>query len=956
MGWQDRLSDTSLRPVFYLVIEGRPWVFASAPSWGWSAPRCARHGTDIPAYTVLYDTLDVRGGIEPFGWRVSELGGISEPAAIELQLVDHKGQLADIFAVDKTTANRTRATDILGWDDASETDARYQWAVESTSDFASSGLLYGFRETCYYDTIASSTIFGADPEDAAHFLRGCYAWEWDASDETKRWNLAIRHEFSSSMTHVGELIADHPHWWRGLRVSLRCNFLHGDRQTAMSDEDGTSDWRNKNEFEVFAGVIGDVTVDETGHRWHLTVQPLTSLLDTQIGVTAPSGTIRLPAWDSPPVYVGEGTNTIWFFARIEGTTDTGGTHHVSALPLRNWNGGAQVWQAWMRLTDYMNSVAYTIKSYLQGKGGSWASWPDMTAAVGVENSPEGDETGIYFANFWAEAAPTDSVCSLTFGSPLIAEMGFAPDPALGGSQQTSWSEEGLIAHLVVRQDEIGIPLDQVSARCRLIPFQRTEHDASLGREFEGGHAVLGTGEVVEYSDVISPDDIAPLSALNVPLGGRGALGTGDLIGDIDLSSDSDPEEIRDALGIDQVPVWTMLLRLAVSTGLSDHHGDYDQYPPAWGARLDPSLFDIDSFQALTVESEASSSIGDPIESRTLALTEPQSLREMFEREARFSQVLITPRLCPDGWVRIGAYRLDDAAQCYTSDTITTLRVKPVASRTRVINQVCIPTLWQPGKARFIGPTLEFINDQSVNAYGKTRRVKLEVPGFAVHWQTGWLIGALISERLFWRFGREHRLVDVWTSDRSAMLLRPGQTVALTASVSVPTSTGDWGYSGRVATVVQVRSSVWSPDHDYAAEVRLLVGPPQQVSTYAPCAQVTSAASTTLTLANNVYSETYDYCPYLSEGETCRDWKWFLAGYKVRIWNDGEYDSAEDRTIQTNNDDGTIVIDSALTLTPGSNCTISWDDWDDQDSDQQLFAAISDNSSLGASSDTAYEYV
>lgn len=933
MAWQDRLRDPDGRPIFWFFAEGIPHVLPSCQDLGWSAPQCARYGSAIPDMTVHWDTLRVREGLQALGWRVGDRGGIAGPGRLTVSFVDRQGAMARLFASRLSTAHRTHLTDTLGWDAAGTGECRYSMKVKSTSAFAGTGVLYVGRETIWYGA-KSAGLFGSSPEDAADMKRGCYAPLWSGSDARDRWHLAYRHVEDGSPGILQEEVADHPYLWKGRRCVLVMSWCHADGVTPWDD----GFWDGDNWCEVFGGRIASdpICSGPDWRRWSLEVEPLTDYLRTQVGAHAAVGEIGLPSGATPYIHLSDGNNWLRITAKLSSETPP----MVQAV-LRVQDGGAVVDDRWVTLQAYMRLVADTLEAYLQA---SWATWPDH---AGGWVWADRDHGRLFLVVKW-QSAPIGEHCELTV---VLGVIGDGLSTASVDPWPTKWSwrddEIGQLAWVVSdgSAGETDLPSPMLSMTSRRIPFRLTAESQVFGRQFAAsGYALLPTKEVVAYTSVEDID--GEFQALVVSGGGRGALGTAAHAEEIAVDEHG---EVLDALGVRNIDAWTLILRMALSTGVAGlMDDDYDVLVDAWGAKLDPSMFDVGSFGRLQ-------GADGGIRRRTLALVKPLRLDEIVETEARFASALVTARTDRAGRFRIGAHAIEDAIAVWATRSVESAKADLAVDSSRPINVVTVPTQWDAGKSEHVGTQIIVRNKTAVAAAQVEESVDLAVKGFALGYGSASTIAYLLAQGIFRRFGRRVDRAEIHASLEAA-LMEPGDSILVTVPL-VPTMEGTTGWLDRVALVVGVEWSAFNAGSSKMAGVHVLVGPELRVSSYAPNAVVTaySAGTPSITLSDNDFCDEADRSPV--DGSPCRDWHWFAAGMRIWVWQRGDYAGGVARTIQSSPSDGVFILDSALGWTPGSDDTlVGYDHWTSGiTTGQKMYTFIADNTPDLGAGDDPYEF-
>jgi hypothetical protein len=954
MGWEDRLADTAASPVFYVAIEGIPYVFTSAPDWGWSAPECARHTSDIPAYTVLNDVLQVDQGIKMGSWSLNEKMGIIDPGGMTLRLTDNRDQLLSLFSPRLASADRTNLTETLGWDAAGTGEDRYSVTVESTGDFSAPDTLYIGRETIYYDTIANATTFGDAPEDATDLWRGCYAWRWDGADDWDSWHLDYRHWFDSGNEFVAEEVANHPRTWKGRRVVLCMNWLREQGGTPFD-----SDWRGDHEVEIYGGLIQDdpQPVGESGHEWQIRLEPLTRALDTQIGANAADAVVGFPHAGVAWVYVPAQAKPIVelnAYISFQSGAESEKENETCFLKDSSNNLIDDTVIPWYKFVEYMAWGVY-YKLYEAG-GGLWAQWPIPGQHTGgYSTAVNQDEPHLHWKIEWDEPS-TNYRCRVQWKITTV----------LAHTHRTSFPTWGLDhaahGHSEWWTDDVSVSEIVPPDLSNRIPISLSDTARAFERDFDatnGGYCVIGTtGECAKYDSVITTGMPPGYGLLEIPDGGRGLLGT------TMLSAESMPYSmggalggeviITDALGIDRHPIWEIFLSLMVSTGEDGHRDsqyDDDAYGRHWGAKIDPSMIDKHSFQQMALDEGY-------LSWRRMALAKPQNLRKWVESECAWAQSIVTQRTCEDGRIRIGVYRMQDAAKSEAIDnSISTLRAERQPAKSTPINAVSIATMWHAGQAKFLGPDVHIRHVESINDHQREYTQKFEIAGLFWPWQS-LNDGALdVAKRVFARWLEPGVLLTLYTT-LDAMLFKPGQTVGITVP-NIPTDEGARGYSARPATILGIEPVPYAPNQDWQAKVHVRIEPHQAISTYCPCGKVASYAAgvPSITLTANEFSDPEDVNPWNESPTT--DAVWFQDGFSIIVWNEGDWANRESHDIVSRSGN-VLTIDGVLVLVPDATTRITYDVYDDGDTQatQKLFVYIGDTgspSSLGAASDKAFRY-
>lgn len=956
MAWKNRLSDKMARPFFYLVVEGIPFVFMSSKDTGgyWAAPRCARHTTDIPAYTVLYDCLQVDQGIRSMSWNIDEKAGIVEPGQMTLRLTDIRGQLRSLFATRLSGANTTRVTDHLTWTaDAVTGDDRYQLDVESTAGFdGTADIIYVGRETCYYTDLAA-TRFGDDPEDAADFKRGCYAWHWHGSDDLDRWHLDYRHEYADADIFVAETVSDNPRTWIGRRAVLCMNYF---REQPGVNVPFDATFRGDHEVEVFGGVLAANPANTGGDDWEIRLAPYTALLDTSIGANAADGTIGFP--DQPYVYVGAQARPVQIIdAAVFDSTGGTTTHFVGTSTAENSDYIHVRDTAAATLNDiiadellpfrtFLGYMAQGLQYALQNGPGLFSNWPDFERVRMWLD----DDYHVRAEIEWDHAADTRYTFYLTV---KLSRSIIKSDVATAGRMTTRGGEFGGVVNStgILEFDpsphqSLFYGHDQNSH----LPIDLSEQSRLFGRDFrdDTGYALLGGKEVIRYSGTTTAGVASGYQILEVER--RQDLGTGSQFNEVTLMLDEGRVKVQDALGIVDAQIWDSFLMMACSTGGGSRHTDYDDdfFGDRWGAAIDPSVFDAPSFVALN-ERE-----GD-LARRTLAVTKPTNLKSWISQECSFAQAVVTQRTCEDGRVRVGVYPIDDPAQSEAiGNKMSTLHGTVNHGALRPVNTVHVKTGWHAGEAKHKGDDVHVRHVGSIMSAGQEFDLDLKIPGLV--WPDGTAVGSgtFIATRIMARWLEPGQVVAL-KYDNRGVLFRPGQTVQITVP-NIATDEGGVGYTARPAVVLGVEWTPYDPGKTYHSMVTVRVPPEQQISTWCPCGKVTAKGGNTVTLAANTFSEATDVNPWDEYPTT--DAVWFQAG-SVQIWEEGDWAGREHFGI-VSRAANIITLDGPLVMAVGANTFMTYDDYDDGDTiaNQKVFVYVGDNatpSALGAADDPAFRY-
>lgn len=937
--WANKLDDEHTRPFFYLVIGGIPVVFGAGTSPGWAAPTCARHGAAIPAYTQIWDCLQIAGGIGALSYRIDERAGIVGPSAWSVQVQDRSGVLRRLFATELTSADRTILAGVVDHTDVTAD-------CYDLTGWPAAGVAYCGPETWYYDPIAANQMQG--------LLRGCYAWRYGAAAED-RWNLDHRHWHEGAQQFYPADVATNPTSWEGRRAVLCANFRWSD-----GDEPLDAAFRGTHEWEVTAGYIQSVEPeDETGVLWTIRVEPYTARLKQPVGQRAAKATVGLPPSQYPIVHVPEGG----YVGRFRAQWYEAATQHdkTDLFVLKNPATAATVRDVWMRLDEWWYYWTWSLRWHIVNVLG-WATWPALDyyrveLISGVRARLE---------MRWAAAAANEAVALLSLGAEIFDPA--APSAIDGGiriegQDLWAWNDTGGITlQLVINRPAIdGAYLSSTS---QLLPLVLDGITDAAGRSFSAvptagardGYVVASDGEVIRYDGIVATGISAGYTALTVS--DRGALGTEARARDLEEGSRRTDVEVTDAVGFDRESAWSAIRWMLVSTGEAVH-GAHDLLRPAWGLGLDPSTLDPDSWDRIVADCGATAH-------RTLAISDDFDVGDWLEAECVAHQVIACQRTCADGQVRVGLYRIGDPSLSYISDTMTAIRAKREPGRTKAVTGIRLACGWDAAEAKHRGSTLTLVDLQADIRSG-ANIIDLKLPGLT--WSPATAFGGGqgpavdLARRIIARWGKR-QITAEGHAGLEALLLEPGQTVL--ATVSTPTDEGDVGYTARPAVVLGVDYSPFDPRRDSQATVWLLLGRDRRATTYAPVARVTAYAGGppgVLTLSDNEFCLSGTAGPW---GESpAYDWHWFregaAAGFGLWVWHRGDWAGGEAAQIATYNADGTVDLVAPLAaIVPGAATLVTFLPYDNAATqpEQQIFAYVADDlapPTLGAAGDPAMRW-
>lgn len=959
MGWRDRLSDTHARPFWYLIIEGIPFVFTNAKSIdGWSAPTCARHTTDIPAYTVLYDSLKVKKGIKAAGWNLNAVAGVVAPGNMSFQLTDtQQGTLRELFSTRLSSAATTRLAATLTWTADAGGDDRYQIEVDDTSDFSAPDTIYIGRETIYYDTIFDGDTFGDNPEDATDLWRGCYAWRWDGSDDQDCWNLDYKHWYDTGNCFAPETVSTNPRSWVGRRVVLCQNWF---REQPGGNVPFDSDWRGNHEVEIWGGLLTDNPRHAGEKAWQLKAEPLTAVLDTELGTRVAKATIGMPdglPWiyvpdQARPIIIDEATIYEVSTQSLDDYTRDGNHPRVH---LRNSAGTIQENQ-YIPIETFWEYVCEGLEYALQNATGTnnlFTNWPNCIGRYAHLDSQGKIAMILVFddaADYWM---------TLTF---RLSEKVCKDDFAFT-STPSPWGDGGGDSEGTLRQLTRPEPGTFMFGGSQFqIPLDLSDVSRAFGFDFDssnGGYAVLSTGEVVKYDSTTTTGIPSGYSLMTVSgYGGRGALGTEDERDEAGAGHSwlvDGKVSIIDALGSDNENIWSTFLGIACSTGGGSRESTYDIAKYAvWAARIDPSMLHLHTFERLADET-------GEMGRRTFALNKARNLKKWIQEECKFAQAIVTARTDSySGRYRIGVYQIQESAQSSTLSTaLNTLRFESALEKSKPVNSVSVKTGWHAGENKFRGPEVNIIHVAGSMDKQRDSDVKIEVPGLAVPWESAGGLAMSVASRIMARWHEPGHLLTLYTGAES-VLYEPGQQINITVP-GVVTSTGTVGYSAEPATVLGVEYVAYNPSQDWTCKVHVRVGGESRFSTYSPGGKVTgyNAGTPSITLADNEFSNKHDPNPWGTIPST--DAVWFPATSVIYCWNEGDWGSGEVTTVQSVSGSTLTISGAFAALVPdtvGGTCRITFAPYDSCTANQKRFVFIADNATpptLGAASDEAYQY-
>jgi hypothetical protein len=896
-------SDAVLGLRWYLKIGGIGHLFLASPAVpigptgsAWAAPTSSG-----VAYTISPGTLDVSGGVRDTGPEVDRRTGAVTTRAMQIVLKDEDGSttINDLVAVDKIGGQSAEVTADIDYD---TTGAGSVITVDTTSGWASSGLLYFGAETISYSATAAGT-FGTP---AAKASRGVF----DLADADRSYT----HEPDRIGPSV--FVTDYPAVWHGRWASLHCYIVDSDGTAYDAAFDG--DYSR----EVWRGVVqGDPTPAADWNRWSLRTRSIDQMLNTDVGGEYAKGTmLRFPG-DYKQNEQGSAT-----------------AEEYAAGKASYFYVDESVGNIHMTFIEYANAAAHAA--------GSSTDQVPLTAVV----TTTGTILGVHGLRFLMNQALSVAIEAEYGTDPGIAIIANRRQHNLGGWGFTGrstdakvyvitlhMSREGSIGPLLGlsgdytavvsgTNDDIADTDDStgpvglyIGPAAHTIPFFYIDDNGTLPPPPTSGYARVGA-EIVEYESItdLSGQVTSGLHQLNVTR--RGALGTQALAHKMTINQNGDSEgnktdidstEVVFGAGFNGVNPLHALLQLATSTG-SGHHGTYDTLGAEVSVPINPEHFDTTAWerhadQLIGMQKKIHLFLSKPVRLSKLAadLLAPYG-RHILARPNEAGEFLITvDELLP---------ALESETSDYTVGSGNLAMVDPATFESgsdRLVTHVNVEWRWDVLEEQTTEDKAVLINRPGVVRYGQRASIDWQLIG-----QPKSSFGEIIAhlqawaQQVFERHGKPYKVAHL-SVGRIGWLLQPGDTIAFTLA-DVPTASGVRGYTGERAVVTQVSHVYQGGDMGvtrFGADVVVVIQPQGRASTYCPAAKIASYAAGTP-------SVTLEANEYTAAGGTEVDADHFENGDRCRIFNEG--DEPGDNVVLSSKSGNVFTLDGTLSITPGAN--------------------------------------
>lgn len=894
----------------------------------WAAPTSQSQN-----YTYRPHMLDLSEGLSDSGPEISRRTGEVSSGSMSIHLQDNRA--ADLFALmarEKSDGAVTNMTASLTYTETSTA------TMESTSDFASSGLAYIGRETIAYTGKTATTL--------TTLTRGVYGKETGGTSYDN-------HEYVHNADKpVGtRIVSDYPRVWHGRWVSVYAYVCDVYGRALDAAIDGTYS------REIWRGVVKGNPTSVDWLRWTLRCDSIDAITHTEVGRDPIKGTLmRFPgSWEANK---DGGSNADAYAAGEVGVYYLSDATRFVDFEVTEYTSEAN------QKTDTVNAqFSFTGDDrVVLAAAGTILSHADLVSLFGkslktrmeLESIDKLTITGAKVANAGTHG----------WNVNLQSDSGYVYRVAL------FWGVEGSIGNLLgfSGTSEVVVKIYEtlfsntpqgaaayISAVDTVIPFYYQDTQGiQPDQAAASGFARIGETEIVKYESISDVGDSAK-GLFQMNIAERGAMGTTAIehhvvVDHNTFTSNAESVEVEFGVGWDDAGPITAILEMAVSTAIASHHGTYDQLGRGISPPLNPLHFD--ETKMAQVEAQ---------------LVGPQSVVRLFLSESIKLSELASKLLQPFGMHLVAKHNVDgdylitvgEVLPPLESEATTTVDTSVLdwqdpaqveGGNDRVVNQLVVHPIWDPLKGETTDARVTAVDTDSVHVFGEKGKLTWKIMGYQLDPITSVETIHSWAQQIFARFGSPYDLYRVRV-DRSGWLISPGDHVLLTLP-QAPTVSGTRGFSSDIAQVLQVR-------HDYeqsgtdgwtGSELIVVVEPYVRTSTYSPSAKVSAynAGTPSITMDANVFT---------TAGIDI-DSDHFEDGDKVLVFNEGDMGTVSAVTL-SNKSGSTFTVSSTLAGGLGVGSYVVPDDYATAQATQRKHAYISDTSTppvLSVTDTAAFNYI
>ncbi len=902
MSFKDYVNNPEMVLRFYVRIQGLKYVFLSSETpkghngAAWAAPS---------GYTVLESVFDA-SDIQDTGCDVSRLDGSAQPASMLIRLIDDRAyQLGSIFAWDGNGAIANLTAD---FGHATGTGPYTMTVDDTTNGFSSSGDLFFGRETVSYDS-KTSTTFNVT-------TRNKYDPVGDGDD------VYIHNSF---LPGAARTVSDFPRAFIGRYVSVMAYWVTASGHAVDTAYDGSAS------FECFRGIIRESPRPGAGwHSYEFEIEGIDSILRTQVGIESKKGNLVL---DMVPFTSSQGVDGQIPPQSMYVVTEAISKIHFRVVEIatgqEEFNGEVEISTNTYTETSFFEEINTKINAAL------------ATATSSASVSP--------VARLKRSSGGKLFILS-TLKSNNYAITYFFDRPQSVGPILNFFGTHELVGAANITSSAKNAPAAFIHQHSTAIPFSFSDdNELTLYDPPQPGFAVIGSGDKVE---IIQYDSIGSTSIPNLHvLTGcvRGLMGTGaqeHVVTFEQAAQKNKGEDIRFGVGFLETSFFDAVLQLAISTGTTAHHGEFDLLAAGSGAPQAPGHFDTANWKT---ESQALL----PTE-RTISyfMSKPEALSDFIKDLLTPVGRFVFPRVNDAGEYRIAVGRNKPPIPAQSKLTLTTDVMdwsNPATyqrGRSSIVTGVTVFPVWdyaeeEPNK----DVKVTIINADAESTYGQRNIIEWTLRGYQVDAGQCLELTKSWAAQLAERHGRDRVVLEL-TADRAAWFVNVGDTVTLTLP-NIPTPDGTRGLSSHYAVVENI-VKIWSGPQP-GAIITVVVESSNfatQYRPYSPSGKVASKAGTTITLEANEYS---------SSGGAV-DASFFQPQDHVVIHNEGDYSSRETHVVESVSGN-VITLSYAVTLTVGSYTAIDFEDFGnlDPNDDQRNTAAFIADSSHQLSDEEGHRY-
>lgn len=903
---------------FWLQIQGIPFVFSDgaildAPTTWDTTASIPDDASVVPQSAAVLACLDTRPGLVDSGSEITRSTGDVTPSSMKFTLRETEDdELLALFARHRADGLQVNLSgDVPYGDDGSP---GYQTLpVDSTSGWTVGDHLYFGRET-----LIVTTILSGPPRlqcSRNHYtLSGCQS----------------RYVVDAERPTAPRIVSNFPRVWVGRYVRLWAVPTRSDGYAF--DEN----WYGETAREVWRGVLNsDPRPGADWSSYELHCDSIESILRTEIGSESRKGSLL----------------------RVPGGLQQNVSGQVEPPP------GAPLPQAVYWVDEATNRIDCTVSKWTDA-----SSYANGDVPLDVWSYTGGDAIEIYtgtlpqivtraFVRLAFETQFADVIRSDTGIDSLKVSQGkqsgrwsfTAYDATNYYVISINWDAEGSVGRLFGWTGMLDVPSNGyaviapteadiavfISKNAKRIPFFYEQSIASAATAPSSGYAVIGDDdevEVVKYSSITTLfNDLEGLYILEGCERGRFGTMPRDHVAP-QATSDAGGDKVKVQFGVgwdDGTPFPEVILQLATSTGVEENNGAYDLLPDGIGARLSLAHFDLQAFTRLGERLAAWES------RRPMLMVKGMKLSELIGAWMQPVARFITAKTLADGTYRITIGEALPAIESAADTAITTREIllEPApryGAAGRIINQIRAFYHWNPSKSE---PTdtayVDVLHDDSIAEYGVRNKLEWKLPGWTTDSATALAAVLDWSADVFRRYGRPFDIVT-FDTDRSAMLLSPGDTITLTIP-GFPSTRGTRRETTS-AVVLQVEKR-YSGD-DIGCTLRVAIEAPERYGRYVPSARVLTFDGTTgVTLSEDEFSVAGD-----------ADYSHFAAGDIVWVYEDeADVTTRVMREISTITGDA-VVFTVALSggFTPGAATLVTGYDYGSATADQRKFAHVTGN--------------